>query len=234
MLDLLAASLALGIAGFDPLGSAVLVAALGLGARRRGVVILGVTSVGTSLVLALAGTFGLAAAARRAGIHPPHVPHPVWLVAVALVGIGLVAWAVYYLRRPPKDTDGPGQDAGRARPRSSTTGALAVSGLLVGLSSLADPAFWAMIVHAARWSRPGWTVIEAAIWVACSHSLLIALVVAYILVGARRVERLVEEITTRHDTAVRRTVSGAAGGFGLRLLVDVAVALASGSWLFTL
>lgn len=249
MFELLAAALALGIAGFDPLGSVVLVAALGLGARRAGVIALGWVSVGTSLLLALAGTFGLTELARRMGIHPPHIPHPVWLVAVAAVGLALVIWGIVYLRQrstPPSsgddgdDGDGESEQAtdqragGRARPRSSSARALALSGLLVGLSSLADPAFWAMVVHAARWTRRSWTITEALIWVVCSHSLLITLVVVYLAVGATRVEYLVGEVTGSHATAVRRIVGIAAAGFGVVLLVDVVVAMATGSWWFSL
>lgn len=248
--ELLAAALALGIAGFDPLGSVVLVAALGLGARRAGVIALGGVSVGTSLLLALAGTFGLTELARRMGIHPPHIPHPVWLVAVAAVGLALVIWGIVYLRQrstPPGSgddgVDGDGGEpeqatdqraGGRARPRSSSARALALSGLLVGLSSLADPAFWAMVVHAARWTRRSWTITEALIWVVCSHSLLITLVVVYLAVGATRVEHLVGEVTGSHATAVRRIVGIAAAGFGVVLMIDVAVAMTTGSWWFSL
>ncbi len=233
MRDLLPAAFALGIAGFDPLGSAVLLAALGLGARRRGVATLGVVSVGTSLVLALAAIFGLAAAARGLGLRMPHVPHIVWLVAVAVVGLGLLIWALYLLFSSGSDGAGLGQDSGRAGPRSAGVGALALSGLLVGLSSLADPAFWAMVLQAAQWPRASWRVIESIIWVGCSHILLIVLVLGYFVVGAQRVEQLVEKVITAHQIALRRSVAIIAGLFGVLLLVDVGVALATGSWLFT-
>lgn len=231
MLGLLAPAFALGVAGFDPLGSAVLLAGLGLGAKRRGVLALAVCSVGTSLVLALASIFGLAAVATRMGIHPPHVPHVVWLVLVAVVGLALLIWALYMLCTSPRDRDGSGPSAGRAGPRSAGAGALAFSGLLVGLSSLTDPAFWAMVVHAARWPRASWRVIESLIWVACSHSLLIFLVVMYLLVGAERVENLVRSVGTRRWAAIRRGAAVVAGVLGILMLVDVGVALATGEWL---
>lgn len=238
MIHLLIGALALGIAGFDPLGSVALVAALGLGAGRRGVVSLGAAAVLTSEVFALAGPLGLAALGREAGIHPPHVPHPVWLAAVALVGAGLVIWALIYGRRRSSagdpDADSRTGSAGRARPRSGAAPALALSGLIVGLSSLADPAFWAMVVHAARWPTAGWAALEATIWVVCSHSLLIVLVVGYLAAGPARVGRLVDDVMNRHALAVRRTVAVVAGLFGALLLVDAGVAVATGSWLFTL
>lgn len=229
MIHLLIGALALGIAGFDPLGSVALVAALGLGAGRRGVVALGAAAVLTSEVFALAGPLGLAALGREAGIHPPHVPHPVWLVAVALVGAALVIWALVYPRLQTRK-----EEPGRARPRSGAAPALALSGLIVGLSSLADPAFWAMVVHAARWPRASWAALEASIWVVCSHSLLIVLVVGYLAAGPARVGRLIDDVLNRHALAVRRTVAVVAGLFGALLLADAGVAVATGSWLFTL
>jgi MFS family permease len=211
VLGLLAPAFALGIAGFDPLGSAVLLAALGLGAKRRGVLTLAVCSVGTSLVLALASIFGLDALATTIGIHPPHIPHAVWLALAAAVGLGLLIWALFLLFRSPSGDEEP--KAGAAKPRSASPGALAFSGLLVGLSSLADPAFWAMVVDASRWSRTSWRVIEALIWVICSHSLLIALTVAYFAVGGQRVEQLVEKVgywsQSRHSARDRHRGRGA-------------------------
>lgn len=234
MIHLLIGALAFGIAGFDPLGSVVLVAALGMGAGRRGILSLGTTAVLTSEVLALAGPLGLAALAREAGIHPPHVPHPVWLAAVALAGAGLVIWGLIFGLRQP-GTEQPGtEQPGRARPRSAAAPALALSGLLVGLSSLADPAFWAMVVHAARWPRADWAVLEASIWVVCSHSLLIVLVACYLAVGPQQVGRLVDDVMGRHAVAVRRCVAVVAVAAGVLLLADAAAALATGSWLFTL
>lgn len=237
VIQLLIGALALGIAGFDPLGSVVLVAALGMGTGRRGVLSLGVTGVLTSEVLGLAGALGLTALARDAGVHPPHVPHPVWLVAVTLVGAGLAVWALFYGRRRSGAED-PGVDrsgsAGRARPRSASAPALALSGLVVGLSSLADPAFWAMVVHAARWPRASWAALEASIWVVCSHRLLIVLVICYLAVGPQQVNRLVDQVMGRHAVAVRRTVAIIAGLAGVLLLVDVGVAVATGAWLFAL
>ena len=79
MLSFLAAAFALGIAGFDPLGSFVLLAALGLGVRRRGVVMVLLTSVGTSAIFGVAGVLGLGALLTRLGIHGLHVPHLVWV-----------------------------------------------------------------------------------------------------------------------------------------------------------
>lgn len=228
--QLLIGALALGIAGFDPLGSLVLLAGLGLGVRRRGVIALGAAAVLTSEVLALAGALGLAEAARASGIHPPHVPHLVWLVLVAAVGLGLVVWALYYIR-PHQSGE---EDAGRAKPRSGAASALALSGLLVGLSSLIDPAFWAMVVHAGRWPRADWSALEATIWVLCSHILLIVLVICYLTVGEQRVRRIIDDVMNVHALAVRRTVSIFAGLFGLVLLADAGAAVATGSWLFTI
>lgn len=232
VLSFLAAALALGIAGFDPLGSFALLAALGLGVRRRGVLLLAGTSVGTSTVLGVAGVLGLAALLDSLGLRHLHVPHPVWLWTVGLLGIAFLVWAVVRMVRG--SAPGKEPEEASATPRSSSMGALATSGLLVGLSSLIDPAFWAMLVHASNLPHRSWAIIESLIWVACSHSLLIVLVVAYLLGGPQRVDRLVTSVKEDHAVAVSRGVSALLAAFGLLLIVDVAVAVTTGQWWFTL
>lgn len=231
MLGLLASAFALGIAGFDPLGSAVLLAALGLGVKRRGVLTLLLCSLGTSLVLALVSILGLNALVKTIDIHRPHIPHEVWLVLAVAVGLALLIWALFTLFRSPASDQDLGQSTGAAKPRSASPAALAVSGLLVGLSSLADPAFWAMVVDTSRWSSTSWRVIEAVIWVALSHSLLIVLVVVYFVVGGHRVEQLVEKVGTRHRAAIRRGMAILAGILGILFLVDAGFVLVTGRWL---
>ncbi|MGK2351000.1 hypothetical protein [Cutibacterium sp. V947] len=232
MLSFLAAAFALGIAGFDPLGSFVLLAALGLGVRRRGVVILVLTSVGTSAIFGVAGVLGLGALLARLGIHGLHVPHLVWVWLVAILGVAFVSWGVWRLRpgAATKELD----ENTSAAPRSTEPGALAVSGLLVGLSSLVDPAFWAMLVHAAHLPHASWAVVESLIWVACSHSLLIVLVAAYLVGGPDRVTRVVTSIREDHAVAAHRGISALLAAFGVLLLADVIGVLATGQWFFEL
>ena len=230
MLSFLAAAFALGVAGFDPLGSFVLLAALGLGVRRRGVVTLLIASVGTSVVFGIAGALGLGVLLTRLGIHGFHVPHLVWVCLVAILGVVFVAWAAWRLRPETATKDFEGDTS--AAPRSTAPGALAVSGLLVGLSSLIDPAFWAMIVHAAHLPHQSWAVVESLIWVVCSHSLLIVLVIAYLIGGPDRVARMVASIREDHAVAVHRGISALLAAFGVVLLPDATGVVLTGQWFF--
>ena len=232
MLSFLAAAFALGIAGFDPLGSFVLLAALGLGVRGRGVVMVLLTSVGTSAIFGVAGVLGLGALLARLGIHGLHVPHLVWVWVVAILGVAFLGWAAWRLR-PGVATKELDEDTSAA-PRSTAPGALAVSGLLVGLSSLIDPAFWAMLVHAAHLPHVSWAVTESLIWVVCSHSLLIVLVIAYLIGGPDRVTRMVTSIREDHAVAVHRGISAMLAAFGGLLLADVIGVLTIGQWFFEL
>ncbi|MSS46364.1 DUF4175 domain-containing protein [Cutibacterium sp. WCA-380-WT-3A] len=230
MLSFLAAAFALGIAGFDPLGSFVLLAALGLGVRRRGVVTLLATSVGTSAIFGIAGVLGLGALLTRLGIRELHVPHLVWVWLVAILGLAFIAWAAWRLRPGAATQTFDGDTS--AAPRSTAPRALAVSGLLVGLSSLIDPAFWAMLVHAAHLPHRSWAVVESLIWVACSHSLLIVLVIAYLVGGPDRVASVVTGIREDHAVAVHRGISALLAAFGAVLLADVIGVMATGQWFF--
>lgn len=166
----------------------------------------------------------------RLGVHGFHVPHVVWVCLVTVLGVVFVAWAAWR-SRPGAPTKDFGGDTSAA-PRSTAPRALAVSGLLVGLSSLIDPAFWAMLVHAAHLPHQSWAVVESLIWVACSHSLLIVLVIAYLIGGPDRVASMVTGIRESHAVAVRRGISALLAAFGILLLADVIGVVATGQWFF--
>lgn len=229
MLSFLATAIALGIAGFDPLGSVVLIGALGLGVRRSGVAVLTLVSIGTSLILGLLGVVGAGALAHRLHLRHHPVPHEVWVVIALAVGVALVAWAVVrFVRGGALELD----EGSSHRPRSASAAALAVSGLVVGLSSLADPAFWAMLVHASQLHHHRRLApLEAAIWVLCSHSLLVVLAILDLVGGHVWVSRLVTDLQTRHGARIRTGLSALIAALGLLVLVDAGVALATGSWL---
>lgn len=227
MLTFLATALALGIAGFDPLGSIVLLAGLGRGLRRPGVIALGVTSVGTSLVLALLGALGLGPTLHTLLDRLPRVPHGVWVVVVLLGGLALLGWAAWRLTRH-RGIDLDGEDSRLAR--STSTGAMVVAGLLVGLSSLVDGAFWAMLLVAGGLDHVALVVAEALIWVLCSHSLLIVLVTADLVGGHERVNSFVTTIQQTHAKAVNLTIVTFLALWGVLLVADAVGAWVSGTW----
>ena len=130
MLSYLAAALALGIAGFDPVGSFVLLGALGMGARRSGVAALTIASVSTSFMLAVPGILGLTALLEHLGIRSLAIPHVVGVWMALACGVGLVVWGVVRVVRRPSPDD---LDEQERRPRSVSTGALVGSGVLVGV-----------------------------------------------------------------------------------------------------
>jgi len=89
-----------------------------------------------------------------------------------------------------------------------------------------------MLVHAAHLPHRSWAVVESLIWVACSHSLLIVLVIAYLIGGPDRVASMVMSVRQDHAVAVHRGISALLDGFGALLLADVIGVVTTGHWFF--
>lgn len=215
MTDTVAALAALGVAGFDPLGALALIAAMALGAGRRAIVVLLVSTLGSTLVLALvlSSTVGRWAIGLLHRLHSPG--HLVWGGLVTLAGLALLTWAVRRLRRPVT----PGDRS--ARHAASSPGPLGVVGLGVGLSALVDPAFYGLVVLAGGLSG-GWERFGACLlWVVMSQIALISLGIAVFAGAFDTALRLIERARARWLPSLRVLAS-------LTLVVVGALAVVEG------
>lgn len=179
MIKLVAGVLLLGVAGFDPFGFLALLAAMALGAGRRAAVVLLATVLTSTAVFGVAASFGLAAAAQRLIGASPQPSGRTWAIILVAAGVALTGWGVLRWRTPGK------QAAAIDVPvRGTSTLAMLSVGLLIGLSALIDPAFYAMALLAGGTDR-----LTARLGVVIGWTLLsqIALVVAaaFVLIGSR-------------------------------------------------
>ncbi len=180
MVKLFVGVLGLGVAGFDPLGFVALMAAVTLGVKKRAVAVLLTTTLAVTAGVGLALSFGFGAVVPRlAGfVRVPHPSRLVWGLIFGGVGILLLAWGVWRLRSPAKPAKRPGVTVA-----TTSTAAMASTGLLVGLSALIDPAFYAMALLVSPIPQLPLRLALVIAWTLTSH---IALVVtsAAVLGGA--------------------------------------------------
>lgn len=214
MLHLALAAIALGIAGFDPLGVVALVAALALGVRRAGIVALVASVVASTFLFGLVPALVLGPAVGRASHAVRHVSHTVWGPLVVLVGIGLTAWGVVRLVRPA-----PPHDEQARAPRSTSTTAMALTGAAVGLSAFADPAFYGVIVVAAR-QTPLRAAVMLLLWVAGSHCALLVAGAAALLGLYEPLHRRIEQARTRWARPLAVAASVALVAVGLLCVAE--------------
>lgn len=172
--------LAMGAAGFDPVGAFSFVGAAALGATRRNLAILALVSVLTTWVFSMAAVLGLGGAIHsvleHVHLHPTH-QQTSWGLLVG--GAILLGWGVVRLLRAavahgPADSEAEKHREGRP-PRSLTPSGMATAGFLVGLSTLVDPAWYAMVAFAATLDSNAKSIVAGTVWTAMSHVLLIIL-----------------------------------------------------------
>lgn len=222
--ELVLASLGLGLAGIDPAGALIAIAALAAGAKDRAVIAFGlVVLLGTALLgsvlslvlgteLAQIDWLGLVPAGRAGA------------VLELVLGVGLLTWAIVRLTRRAVSAPKP------RRARAGTTGLIATGGLFAA-SAVLDPTFVAVTVLAGRAPSPAAVVVAQLLWVLVSQSPLLFLLVA-IAVGGH--QRAVDRFTRGWDRikpGLGMTVTVALLLVGTTLVVDAAWWFATGRFL---
>lgn len=217
-------ALGLGVAGLDPAGALVAVAALAAGARDRvvllfgAVVVLGTALFGAALSLTLGGEL---ADVDWAGLVPGGRGGA---MLELVVGAALLGWGVVRVLRPR---------ARAPKPRRGAAGAAGLlgAGAVLALSAALDPTFVALTVLAGRGQDAVCVVLAHLLWVVVSQAPLVVLLLA-VARGAH--ERVVERFRfwwERVQPALRRVVILAALAVGGVFVVDAAWWFVTGQFL---
>lgn len=218
----------LGVAGLDPAGALIVVAALAAGARRRAVVAFAVTTlvVTVAMGVSLSALLGPRLAAIDWSVLD--LPDPMWIVLDLGLAAILLVWSIRRGRR--RDAPAAAPTAPPARRATSTVG-LAGMGVLFGLSAALDPTFIAVVVLAGRGEPLWWIVVAHLLWVLLSQAPLFALATATL---ANRHERAVvwfQGRWARARPAVNTIITVLLAVAGVYFLADAIAYLATGAFL---
>lgn len=222
--QLLLTAFGLGLAGLDPAGALLAVAALAAGARDRDVLAYGLIVLGGTALLGtlLSLTLGARLASVDWAILVP--TGRVGAVVELVVGLALLGWAALRLRR--------GAVAAR-KPRRTRTGPgpLALLGMLFLGSAVLDPTFLGLVVVAGR-GEPALSVSLAHLtWSLLSQLPLVLLLVAISRGGHQRAVAWFRRTAARATPVLRRVVTVALVTAGLFLVLDAAWLFATGAFL---
>jgi hypothetical protein len=211
--ELLVAALGLGLAGLDPAGALIAVAALSAGARDGWVAMYGlVVLVGTAVF----GTvLSLSLGARLAEVD--------WLALVPaggggavleiVLGAGLLVWAAVRLTRTTVRAPKP------RRVRAGSWGLLG-TGALFALSAVLDPTFVALTVLAGRGQDIGAVLAAQVLWVLISQAPLVLLLAVMARGGHERAVRRFTSWWERARPVVKTVITVALVLIGVVLVVD--------------
>lgn len=211
--ELIAAALGLGVAGLDPAGALIAVAALSAGARDRSVMAFGiVVLLGTALlgtVLSLAIGTELARIDWLALLPVGRVAAVVEIV----IGIALLAWAMTRLA---------GRTVRAPKPRRMQAGTvgLVTTGALFAASAVLDPTFVALTVLAGREPSTAAVVTAQLLWAFISQAPLVFLLVAIVRGGHQAAVQRFTRWWDRLRPVLRWIVTIALLVVGLTLIID--------------
>ncbi|PWJ53252.1 hypothetical protein SAMN06264364_11310 [Quadrisphaera granulorum] len=233
---LLLAAAGLGVAGLDPTGALLAVAALAAGARRRAVLLFGGLIVGLSTALGV--VLSLTAGASLAGVDwAGALPGgPLTAGLEALAGVLALGWAVARLRRRADPAGEATEDAAagaRRGPGALLAGGAGLVGAAVAFSagSVLDPSFVGVVVLAGRGEPLAEVVAAHVVWSVVSQAPLVLLLVAVVRGGHDRASALFTRWWARVRPAVRHLVTAALALLGAGLLLDAAWYAATGHFL---
>lgn len=224
MEQLLLTALGLGLAGVDPAGALLAVAALAAGARDRDVAVFGgIVLLGTAL---LGSVVSVTAGSRLAAVDwTALIPvGRLGAAAEALVGLVLLGGAALRLRRRP---------VAARKPRRSRIGLgpLAALGVLFLGSAVLDPTFLGLVVVAGRGESLPAVVVAHVAWSLLSQVPLVLLLVAMARGGHERAVTWFQRGWARVTPALGRVVTAALLVAGLFLVLDAGWLFATGEFL---
>lgn len=220
-------SLGLGVAGVDPIGVLLVMAALGAGVKKRAVIGFGVMVLIGTVVLGvmLSMLFGASVMAIVNALK--QLPDVIWAVVDAVVVAMLWGWAArrVYARKKPQKPDYTKKWLSRG---------MVMVGVLFILSMLVDPSYLALIAAAGHQRHIGLAALAHGMWILVSQLPLFVLLVAVIFNKHKPVVARMKAIQERYGQRISWSVTGVIIIVGAIFAVDLGSFLVSGKWLFAI
>lgn len=212
---------ALGVAGFDPLGCLLMLALIAGGSRERHTLVFTGSQALVTIGVGVACAVVFRTNMHRLARFLYGVPLPVWGVLELVVAIGLMMWGVLRLRSHAVDE--------RAEPRRASTATVAALGAGFGLAAFVDPGYTGAILVSSR-EPIGVTVLGMTIWFLITQTPLIVLALAALVGRLDLVHSAVERLVRRLQRPLAWAITGLILITALLLTVDATLFAATGSY----
>ncbi|EOM76884.1 hypothetical protein [Rhodococcus rhodnii] len=221
--------LALALAGVDPFGAILAIAALTAGASRRAIGAFTVVALAVPAAIGIAASLLVGASIENVDLSGIDWTSPWWAVAEATLGGVLLWWAVVRHTRPPRRSRD--RAAKVTRSGAVSAGALATAAALLSASVLVDPTFLGVVVVAGR--EPLWLLVAAHIvWSVLSQLPLVGIAIAVAFGRHERAIAWINRMRTRFGDGASRVLTLVLGLAGLVLLADaIAYVVTGGQYL---
>lgn len=226
-MELLGISVALGVAGLDIFGMALVIAARAAGVSRRKLVWFGVIVLVGTVLLGVGSSLLLGDGVRRVSEWLHSLPDMVWIAVNVLVSGLLLWWAGRRLLRRYRPTKQSGPGKLQAFFRYSTV----LVAALFALSALTDPAFLALIALTSRENNLLLVSLAHLVWIIVSQFTLFAFLAALCGRVDQRLVGWVNRFRSCHQRTIGLAITSLIIAVAGLLMLDIAVFLTTESWL---
>ncbi len=226
-MQLLVNIIGLGLLGLDPVAAIMVASAIAVGTTRSKiflftlVFLLGTTFLGVALSM-----MGQTAIDFLQAFIPDHLS-PLWAILNLIIIIVIIAWlTTHFVQRTHPKPDKP------PRKTLASTWQCVSAALLLALSALSDPTFYAVIVIAAKMHTVFAMAVIHFLWILISQIPLIVVVGAYHLNAHKTLLHYSARIWTMHQQKIMLTMHIAAIMIALLLLAETVFYVVSGQYFF--
>ncbi|MEM7340595.1 MAG: hypothetical protein AAF467_18200 [Actinomycetota bacterium] len=227
MLATLVQVAALGVAGIDPVGAALLLSVISSGGSRASVLAFStaalVTTVASGVILAIVGRGLLDQLTQLI----PSAQSAVWAWVEGVAAVAILVW----LARRRRPSAGP---ATADQPRSAAPGSLigyGAAGALFSITSVIDPTFVATAAVAGPTATVTTLIAAFTIWTMISQLMLFGLAAAFVANVHQPLVRRIRTLIARLRPVLSGTVGGVALVMAAVLLLDAVWFAATGRYL---
>lgn len=222
--------LGLGLAGIDPWGLALLLAALAAGARKSHVIAFTLATFTGTVALGVVFSLSGKLIAGQFDALVPDLDDPMWAVVEIIVAALIAYWVVLDLtqRSKAKATTQP-----KSPPRATVL-EMVLSGLAFSSATVLDPTFFATAAIASQASALPPMIGLHAVWVLISQSPLFAFSLAFLFDAHQPLIDLAQPIWERVKRPVKRLFMIGLIIVAVGLTADAIVLFATGEYLISL
>lgn len=222
--------LGLGIAGLDPWGLAVLLAAVAAGANKAEIVAFSLsTLIGAVVLGCVTAVFGKLIL-DQISTYLPALDDPVWAIVELVVAAVLAYWVISERTGAKPDTEEP--DA-PAAPKASVLG-MAASGFAFSVATILDPTFFAAAAIASQAPNAAAMVGLLALWVLVSQAPLFAFATAFLFDAHEPLMAFVTAYWEKIKGPVMWIIRALAALAAVLLTADAMTLFATGAYLLPL
>lgn len=227
-MQLVLTSVALGLAGIDPMGMLLLATARAGGLSKRAITLFGITVLVGTISLGVGATLLLGGQVQSIAHWLNNFPNEVYVVLQIIVISALAAWAVkrlisLYHAKPTTKTES-------KLIKFLRFGAIPI-GLLFALSMFTDPSFLALIPLSAHHDNIIITMLVFTVWIVIGQLPMFIFIVAAHLNADKKLVTWLQKFQKRHQKRISIAVTACIALAAIILAADTIWFLTTQRWL---